>query len=52
MNKLFVVKKYVMAASVKDALKKEKELPVDECWVDVEWKNKQLDESKNIGYGE
>lgn len=35
---MFVVQKYIMAASAKDALKKEKNIPPDECYIDAEWK--------------
>ncbi len=37
-QKMFVVQKYIMAASAKDALKKEKNIPPDECYIDAEWK--------------
>lgn len=36
-DKLFVVKKFIMAKSVKDALKKERNTPVDSVWIDDEW---------------
>lgn len=36
--KLFVVRKYIMAKSARDALRKEKTAPVDDLWVDDEWK--------------
>jgi hypothetical protein len=44
--KQYIVRKYVMAKDVKDALKKEKSIPADEAWIDPEWQ-KQYPE---IGY--
>lgn len=37
-NKLFIVKKYIMAKSAKDAILKDKKTPVDDVWIDEEWK--------------
>ena len=36
-DKLYVVKKYVKAASVEDALKKEKTQQVDSVYIDADW---------------
>jgi hypothetical protein len=47
-EKLFVVKKYIMARSAKHAIKKDKTHPVDDVWVDEEWRSKNL--STPIGY--
>lgn len=33
-KKIFVVRKYVVATSVIDAIKKEKKQAVDDCWVE------------------
>lgn len=42
-NKLFVIKKYIMATSAHDALKKERKVRPDDCWVDEDWKKSQSD---------
>ena len=49
--KLFIVKKYIMAESAHDALKRERRHRPDDVWVDEEWKkeNKYQLESV-IGY--
>lgn len=39
--KQFVIRKYIMANSAKDAIKKDKTSPVDDVWVDEEWKKNQ-----------
>ena len=39
MKKLYVVNKYILANSAKDAIKQEKSLPVDEIYIDTTWKN-------------
>lgn len=36
-NKLFVIKKYVWATSAQQALKKEKKVTPDDCWIDENW---------------
>lgn len=45
-KKLFVVRKYIMAKSAKDAIKLDKTAPVDDVWVDTDW-----NKDKPIGYG-
>ncbi len=39
-DKLFIVRKYIMAKSAIDAIKKDKVTPVDDVWIDDEWKKK------------
>lgn len=40
-QKLFVIKKYIMADNAYQALKKEKKHAPDDCWVDESWRNRQ-----------
>ena len=40
-QKLFNIKKTFFAKDVKDAVRKERKMPVDEVWVDDEWKKQQ-----------
>lgn len=40
--KLFVVRKYVMAKSAEDAIKREKGVSVSDVWLDDEWKKAQI----------
>ena len=50
-EKMFVVKKYIMAKNAQDALRKEKNHPADDCWVDEEWrKNKTDNLASAIGF--
>lgn len=52
-NKVYVTYKYVIADSVKNAIKKEKDLPVDECFLEPNWKNNnipKLDVDKKPGF--
>ena len=42
MRKLFVIKKYVMANSAKEAIKKEKEIPVDDVWIDEDFRRNMM----------
>lgn len=37
-KKMFIVRKYVMAKSAKGAILLEKNLPVDDVWLDEDWK--------------
>jgi len=41
--KLFVIKKYVKALSAADAIRKEKTIAVDDCWVDDDWRKLNKD---------
>jgi len=41
-DKLFVVRKYIYAKSVKEAIKKDKTKEVDDCWVDDDWKKENI----------
>jgi len=41
MDKQFIVRKYVMAKNIGEAIRKEKSCPVDDAWIDDEWKKKQ-----------
>jgi len=37
MQKQYIIRKYIVASSAKEALKKERTQPADECWVDEKW---------------
>lgn len=49
--KLFVIRKYVMASSVIEALKKEKRKEVDDYWVDEDWKKNNDNINKTLSMG-
>lgn len=46
-QKRFIIRKYVMATSAKDALRKERTAEVDDCWVDEKWLDEQ---TRQIGF--
>lgn len=49
--KLFIIRKYVMAKSVQDALRKEKTHLPDDCWIDEEYRRMRTQEkSPAIGF--
>lgn len=37
-SKLYVIRKYIKASSAADAIRKERKTPVDEIWLDEDWK--------------
>jgi chemotaxis response regulator CheB len=39
-QKLYIVRKYVMASSCQDALRKSEKVKPDDCWIADEWKDK------------
>ena len=49
-NKLYVIRKYVLATSLKDAHKKERRVPIDEIWLDEDWKKSQGGGTNTIGF--
>jgi len=49
--KLFIVRKYIMAESAHDALKRERRHRPDDIWVDEEWKKENRNNLQSaIGY--
>lgn len=48
--KKFVVKKYIMAVSASEALKKERRFKADDVWVDEEWSKIQTEKTPAIGF--
>jgi len=40
--KRYIVRKYVMALSVIDAVRKEKKVQIDDVWVDDDWKKDHM----------
>lgn len=50
-EKLFIVRKYIKAKSAADAIKKDRAHPVDDVWVDDEWKKGEANKlSESIGF--
>lgn len=49
-KKLYVVRKYIWATSAAGAIAREKDVPVDDAWVDEEWRKKQSDKPEAIGF--
>lgn len=37
-QKRFIIKKYIMATSAQDAIRKERSVTPDDVWVDEDWK--------------
>lgn len=52
MKKLFIIQKYIVASSILEALRVEKEVSVDEIWLDEDWKkaNKPVLPEKKAGF--
>lgn len=50
-QKLFVIRKYIKASSASDAIKKDRSTPVDDVWIDDEWKKNQANQlSDAVGF--
>ncbi len=50
-NKMFIVRKYVLAISASDAIKKEKQVPVHDVFIDDDWRKLNEDQlSKSLGF--
>lgn len=48
----YIIKKYVMATSAMDAIRKENKHRVDDVWLDEEWvKSNPEPKENNLGYG-
>lgn len=48
MKKRFIIRKYIIAESAKEALEKEKKIDADECIIDSDW----VSENKNFGFSD
>lgn len=48
--KMYIVRKYIKAKDLKQALRLEPKTAVHDCWIDNEWKEHHLAEA--IGFGE
>ncbi len=42
-QKIFIVRKYVKARSAAEAIRKERNVAPDDCWIDDEWRKANLD---------
>lgn len=42
-DKLYVIKKYVKAPTAAIAIKRERDCPVDDVWIDDEWRKNERD---------
>jgi len=49
-QKMFIVKKYIMASSAHEALKKERRVRPDDVWVDEDWKRNNTELASCIGF--
>lgn len=47
-DKLFVVRKFIMASCAKDALKKEKTRLPDDCYIHQQWETVNLAELESV----
>lgn len=49
-KKLFVVKKYIMATSAKEAIKLDKVTEVDDVFIDGDWQKENMCKSNPVGF--
>lgn len=49
-NKLFVVRKYIWAKNAGQAIKKDRETPVEDVWIDEDWKKSSNNPKDAIGF--
>ena len=48
--KQYIVRKYIMAKSAKEAIKLDSKAEVDDCWVDEDWKASLYEKSQDMGF--
>jgi hypothetical protein len=50
-QKLFVIKKYIMARSAADAIRKERTIAPDDVWIDEDWRKSERNKlAEAIGF--
>lgn len=47
---MFVVRKYIMAESAKQAIKLDKTSEVDDVWIDTDWQRNNMCNNSEIGF--
>ena len=50
--KMYIVKKYIRAISAMQAIKKDRDTPVHDVWVDEDWKKNELASAIGFDLGE
>lgn len=50
MKKLFILRKYIYAESVEEALKIEKKVKPDEIFLDGDWKEYNINKQDGLGF--
>lgn len=54
MKKIYIIRKYIVAKSAAEAIRKEKKVAVDDCWVEdnthKEYLYEQIEGKKDIGF--
>jgi len=51
-KKQFIIRKYIMAKSAAEALRIEKNIPADDCWISEEWMKEHKDFNDIKGFCE
>ena len=41
MKKQYIIRKYILASNAREALRLERSIQADECWIDAEWQKSQ-----------
>lgn len=49
-KQLYIVRKYIWAKSAPEAIKLERKVPVQDCWIDDEWKKSSNAPKDAIGF--
>jgi hypothetical protein len=52
-TKLFIIRKYIIAKSAADAIKKDRKTPPDDVWMDEDWRKENLAKQAEqaVGFG-
>ena len=50
--KMYIVRKYIKATNIKQALRLEPKIPVHDCWIKEDWAEKHLPEAIGFDNGE
>lgn len=49
-DKLYIIRKYVFAPSAAQAIARERRAPVDDVWLDDDWKKSQEVSKASVGF--
>lgn len=49
-KKQYIIRKYIVASSAQEAIRKDRSTPVEDVWIDEDWKKSNFPTTQPIGF--